>query len=94
MKITETKIFPLKDNGKSKVRAFASITFDKTFVVSGIRIVEGGKGLFISFPQTLGSDKEYHDVAFPITAEARKKISDIVLEAYESHNEGDDTVNL
>ena len=51
--------------------------------ITGIRIVEGKLGLFVSMPQSKDNDGEYHDVAFPITKEAREEIQDAVLDAYE-----------
>ncbi len=49
MEITEVKIF-LRDNPTSKLRAYATITFDNAFVVRNIKVIEGNKGLFIAMP--------------------------------------------
>lgn len=86
MKITETKFFPIKAKD-SKVKAFASVTLDKAICITGIRIIDGSKGLFISFPQQKGSDEEYHDVVFPITKEAREGFSKKILEAYKKQDQ-------
>lgn len=82
MKITDIKIYPLKKKGDSKVKAFASVTLDKTVCITGIRIIEGSKGAFISFPQQKGSDEEYHDIVFPVTKEAREVFQKKVIEAF------------
>src|SRR5437868_3205879 len=50
MKITEVRIFPKKEDGDKKLRAFAAITFDNCFVVRDIKIIEGGNGLFVAMP--------------------------------------------
>ena len=89
MKITEIKFFPLK-KGDSKVKAFASVTFDKALCVTGVRVVEGSKGLFISFPQQLGSDKEYHDIVFPVSKEAREGLTKKILDAYKKQDQSSD----
>lgn len=86
MKITDTKFFPLKGKD-SKVKAFASVTLDKAICITGIRIIDGSKGLFISFPQQKGSDEEYHDVVFPITKEAREGFSKKILDAYKKQDQ-------
>ena len=83
MKITETRVYPLS-NKDSNLKAFASITLDDAVCITGIRIVEGKMGLFVSMPQSKDNDGEYHDVAFPITKEAREEIQDAVLDAYDA----------
>lgn len=82
MKITEVRVFKL-GNQESTLKAFASITIDDAVCITGIRIIEGKIGLFMSMPQSKDNDGEYHDVAFPITKEAREEIRDAVLDAYE-----------
>lgn len=86
MKITDTKFFPIKAKD-SKVKAFASVTLDKAICITGIRIIDGSKGLFISFPQQKGSDEEYHDVVFPVTKEAREGFSKKILDAYKKQDQ-------
>jgi stage V sporulation protein G len=50
VKITEVRIFPKKEDGDKKLRAFAAVTFDHSFVVRDIKIIEGGNGLFVAMP--------------------------------------------
>lgn len=83
MKITEVRVFPLSKKD-STLKAFASITIDDAICITGIRIVEGKLGLFVSMPQSKDNEGEYHDVAFPITKEAREEIQDAVLDEYEA----------
>lgn len=82
MKITETRVYPLS-NKDSNLKAFASITIDDAVCITGIRIIEGKNGVFMSMPQSKDNEGEYHDVAFPITKEAREEIQDAVLDAYD-----------
>ena len=49
MEITEVRIF-LRDNPTTKLRAYATITFDNAFVVRNIKVIEGNKGLFVAMP--------------------------------------------
>lgn len=49
MEITEVRIF-LRDNPSTKLRAYATITFDNAFVVRNIKVIEGNKGLFVAMP--------------------------------------------
>jgi len=49
MEITETRI-SLVGRPNSRLRAYASVTFDNQFVVRDMRIIEGKKGLFVAMP--------------------------------------------
>ncbi len=79
MNITDVRVFPVASGGNLK--AFASLTFEESFVVRGIKIVEGKNGLFASMP-----DREwkgnYYDVCFPLTNALREEIQESVLSAF------------
>ena len=77
MNITEVRVRPVKRDGKT--RAIASITFDDSFVVKELKIVEGPSGLFVSMPSRKVGNGGYRDIAHPITAEARDEIQAVVL---------------
>ena len=49
MEITEVRIF-LKEAKDKKLKAYAAATFDNTFVVRNIKIIDGNKGLFVAMP--------------------------------------------
>jgi stage V sporulation protein G len=50
MEITEVRVRVVRDGGKKKLRAFASLTFDNSFVVREVKIIEGDNGLFVAMP--------------------------------------------
>lgn len=77
MQITNVKVTPV-DNGK--IKGYASVTFDEEFVVGGITIFDGEKGLFISMPQRKNKDNEYSDIVYPLTKELRKTLTTSVLD--------------
>ncbi|MCK4329845.1 SpoVG family protein [candidate division WOR-3 bacterium] len=79
MEITDVKIFP---RGETKLKAFASITFDDSFRVKGLRVVEGSNGLFVAMPSRRLPDGSFEDVAHPLTREMKDIIQDRVLEEY------------
>lgn len=81
MQITDIKVNPYK---KKALRGFASITIDDEFVVTGLRILSGKKGLFVSMPSHEGRNGEYYDTSFPLSREIRDYISNEVLDAYEA----------
>ncbi len=49
MEITEVRV-TLKDSPDKKLKAYATVTFDNTFVVRNIKVIEGSSGLFIAMP--------------------------------------------
>jgi len=49
MEITEVRMF-LRESPDRKLKAYATITFDDSFVVRDIKVIEGNKGLFVAMP--------------------------------------------
>ena len=86
MKITEIRIFP-QANKDNKLCSFANITFDACFVVRGLKVLEGSKGLFVVMPSRKVKGDDYRDIAHPITAEFKDYIQQEVLKAYELYIE-------
>lgn len=85
MKITAVSI---KKMEKDNFRGFADVTFDDCFVVKGIRIMDGKKGLFVAMPSEYSEkDDEYYDRCFPITKEFREELTDAILDGYEHFEE-------
>ena len=82
MPSVKAKITWMNDDMSAPKKASASVTLANAFQIHGISIVEGSKGLFISFPQRQTSDKKFVEIAHPVTAEMRKAIYDAVMGAY------------
>lgn len=49
MEINEVRVF-LKEGQDRKLKAYATLTFDKAFVVRNVKVIEGTKGLFVAMP--------------------------------------------
>lgn len=81
MQITDVRVRKIAKEGKMK--AVVSVTFDNTFVVHDIKVIEGDKGLFIAMPSKKTTDGEFRDIAHPINSEAREMIQEKILSAYE-----------
>jgi stage V sporulation protein G len=86
MNITEVRVFPIRD--KDKLKAFVSIVIDGCFIVSDIKIIQGGNGLFLSMPGKLGKNGKFRDIVHPLDAETRKLIEDKVFSKYREIVEG------
>lgn len=84
MKITEIRISLRDDN---KLKAFASITLDNCFVIRGLKIIEGAKGVFVAMPSRKRPDGTYQDVAHPINNETRDWMEEQIIEAYKKEIE-------
>lgn len=73
---------------ENSLRAFATITFNDAIAVHDIKVYEhpnaetGAPELKIGMPSVRTKNGEYHDIAFPVTPELRKQITDIVLAEY------------
>ena len=80
MKI-DVKLF--RTTKKENVKAIASITVDDVIAVRSIRVMNGSKGLFVSFPSQKKKDGTYEDVVFPVTKEARDEITSAILAKYQ-----------
>lgn len=56
MEITEVRI-RLLEARRDRLRAYATITFDNTFVVRDLRVIEGGRGIFVAMPSRRLADR-------------------------------------
>jgi stage V sporulation protein G len=81
MEITEVRITLTNEE---KLKAFANITIDASFVVRGLKVISGAQGYFISMPSRRRKDGSFQDLAHPVTNELRKKIEEAVLDAFEA----------
>lgn len=84
--ISDIRIFPI-NNKKSNCCAMVSITLANVFCISGIKIVDGSKGLFVSMPSAKNKEGEWHDICYPITKEFRKVMSDSILNEFDALDE-------
>ena len=84
MKITEVRVSLRED---AKLKAFASITLDDSFVIRGLKIIEGKTGTFVAMPSRRRKDGEYQDIAHPINNEARAEMERIILAEYRKEQE-------
>lgn len=84
MEITEVKVFPRgkSESDEQKLKAYASITFDGSFVVRGLKVIDGKNGLFVVMPSRKLSDGTFKDIAHPLNNEMRKNIEGKVLEKF------------
>ncbi len=81
MEITDIRI--KKVSADSKMKAVVSVTFDNSFVVHDIKIIEGQDKLFTAMPSRKTPEGEYKDIAHPINSEMRTELQKQILTQYE-----------
>ncbi|MDY3030149.1 MAG: septation regulator SpoVG [Clostridia bacterium] len=81
MEITDIRI--KKVSTDSKMKAVVSVTFDNSFVVHDIKIIEGQDKLFTAMPSRKTPEGEYKDIAHPINSGMRTQIERQILTQYE-----------
>lgn len=84
MKITEVRI-SLRDD--EKLKAFVSITLDNCFVIRGLKIIKGNRGMFVAMPSRKRPDGSFQDLAHPINNETRRWMEDAILSQYQTELE-------
>lgn len=82
MEITDIRI--RKVSAEGKLKAYVTVTFDDSFVVHNVKIIEGENGVFIAMPSRKTKNGEYKDVAHPINTQFRTQLQDQILGEY--HN--------
>ena len=93
MEITEIKVFPrsMNDSVEQKLKAYASITFDDSFVVRGLKVIDGKNGLFVVMPSRKLADGTFKDIAHPLNTDMRKSIEVKVLDKFHQTMQEPDT---
>ena len=87
MKVTDIRIRIEKQaEGNERLRAYADITFDESFVIHGLKIIDGQNGLFVAMPSRRMPNGEFKDIVHPIKPELRAEITKVILERFEQEN--------
>ncbi len=76
----DVKIHSLSASGS--VLANASVTLNGCFAIRGIKVMDSGRGPFISMPRYKSSEG-YRDICFPCTKEFHQQFQQTVLDAYQ-----------
>ncbi len=82
MEITNIKVN--KVDGRNRLLAYASVTFDNCFVIHNIALYDSDNGKRIVMPRRRTSRGEYKDVAHPTVNDFREFLTNAISEAYDS----------
>ena len=88
MNVTDIRVKRISTEGKMK--AVASVTFDNSFVVHDIKIIEGQDKLFTAMPSRRTPEGVFKDIAHPINSETRAELERLILEKYAELAESDE----
>lgn len=83
LEVTHAQVYPLKES-TSKTRAMARVVLNDQLQLTGLRIVDGANGLFVSYPNDPGyKGEDYRSVYYPITRDLREHIEEVLLQKYQ-----------
>ena len=74
-------------SGTSNTKAFVDLELDRTLVIKGLTLVEGKKGLFLSFPSKKGKDKKYYNSIYSLDKEWTQLLQDACIKKYNECNQ-------
>jgi len=79
----------VKFEGNGSVKAYCDLAVGDLFLLKGLRVVAGKKGLFVSMPRQLGKDGKWYDHVVVLTDETKGEVGRVVLAAYQQELAGE-----
>ena len=81
----------LFESAKSNTKAFIDLKLDNVLIVKGLSLVEGKKGLFLSYPASRGKDGKYYNSVYSLDKDWTKKLEDICIKKYKESKKENET---
>lgn len=82
IEVSNVQVYPIREP-KGKMRAFARVLLGDQLQLTGLRVFDGSKGLFVSYPNDpYHKGEDYRQIFFPTTGDLREAIEQAVLEEY------------
>lgn len=82
MQITDVRIQRIK-SPRSKLLAFAELTFDDSLVIKDFQIFMSQRGAFVGMPSRKMPDGTWRETVFAINTDLSDRIKQTILRAYE-----------
>ena len=79
----------LFESAKSNTKAFIELKLDNVLIIKGLSLVEGEKGLFISFPGSKGKDGKYYNTVYSIDKDWKEKLENVCIKKYKKLKDAD-----
>ena len=80
MEITDVQVFIVNEE---KLKAYATITLENSFLVRDLKVIKGHSGLFVAMPAKKRKDGVFRDIAHPLNQQMRDEVETKVLRAFE-----------
>jgi DNA-binding cell septation regulator SpoVG len=80
-------------DSNSKTKAFIELVLDNTLVIKGMTLVEGSKGLFLSFPSSKGKDGKYYNSIYSMDKEFTGQLEEACIKKYNEVRKDSDNSN-
>lgn len=80
-------------DGNSKTKAFIELCLDETLIIKDMTLVEGSKGLFLSFPSTKGKDGKYYNSIYSMDKEFTGQLEEACIKKYNEVRKDSDNSN-
>ncbi len=83
LQVTSCQVYPLKEPA-GRTKGLARVVLADQLQLTGLRIVDGSNGLFVSYPNDPSyKGDDYRSLFYPITRELRDHIEAVVIKAYQ-----------
>ena len=83
MQVTSAQVYVLKEP-MGKTRALARVVVNDQLQLTGLRVVDGSNGLFVSYPNDPSyKGDDYRSLFYPVTRELRDHVEQVVVEKYQ-----------
>lgn len=80
------------ESANSNTKAFVELKLDDMLIVKGLSLVEGKKGLFLSYPASKGKDGKYYNSVYSLDKNWGKQLEKACIKKYnESKNSSSNT---
>lgn len=80
--VTGVQVYPIKEP-TGKTRAFARVVLNDQLQLTGLRVVDGVTGLFVSYPNDPSyRGEDFRSLFYPLTKDLRDHVEEVVLKAY------------
>lgn len=84
MEVSNVQVYPIREP-KGKMRAFARVLLNDQLQLTGLRVFDGSKGLFVSYPNDpYYKGEDYRQLFFPTSPDLRDTIEKAILAEYQN----------
>jgi len=76
----------VKFDGEGPIKAYCDLAVGELFVIKGLRVVDGKRGLFVSMPRQQMKGGKWFDSVETLTKDVKGAVDRVVLDAYQQES--------